>query len=166
MRLKILTVLTLTLALILLVAACAQLPTPTPTPKPTSYPPPGTKGPKPTATPTPWPPAAGIHTSEDLRLFLEGLPDDLKLVVNEDVVVRFCTPDRCIGFITFPARVHHIPSMSIVFLGLQAEVINDPTGNEMRFYESDEGAAALGAVLDDETLMEQIRTRIQELFKR
>ena len=140
--------------------------TPTPTLMPTAAP---TATATPTPTPTPYPPSAGIHTPDDLRRFLGTWPEDLKLIVNEDVVVQFCTPN-CIGFLVWPARIHHVPSMSLVYLGVGGEVIPGPKSSDNvkgsgKVYKSDEGAAALGAVLADQGLMGEIRSRIEMLWE-
>ena len=133
------------------VRACPGGPVPAPTLAPT-----------PTSTPTPRPPSAGIHTPEDLRQAIDGWPEDYKLVVNEDVAVLFY--DRTGGgpFITFPAVIHHVPSMSLVYLGLDGQLIAPPWSGSAKDYKSEEGAAALEAVLADEALMGHIRARIEE----
>jgi len=129
----------------------------------------------PTPTPTALPPSAGIHTPEDLRHFLDGWPEDAKLVINEDVVVHFCSLDPtrqgyCRGYGVWPARIYHIPSMSVVYLGVGGEVVSggrsrdNPEGSG-KVYKSEEGAAALEAVLADGALMEHIRARIQNIWR-
>jgi hypothetical protein len=173
MRLKMLTVLTLVLALV--VTACATKPTPTPRPSPTlkptatpmSYPPPGSKGPKPTPTPTPRPPSAGVHTPEDMRGFIDELPEEIKLVVDEDVVIHFTEPE---AMLTRDVPVHwwHIPSMSVVWhcprgLSLRGRLLCEYTGIK-KFYKSEEGAARLDELLRDEELERRIRARLSELY--
>jgi hypothetical protein len=122
--------------------------------------------PPPTPTPTPKPPS-GIYTPEDMRNFVNGLPEELKLVVDEDVAIRFTEPE---AMETRDVPVHwwHIPSMSSVWhcprgLSLRGRVLCDYTGIK-KFYKSEEGASRLDELLRDEELERRIRVRLSELY--
>jgi hypothetical protein len=100
-----------------------------------------------TSTPTPRPPSFGIQTAEELRRFIDDWWESSKIVINKDIIVLLSSA---------AAFIYHIPSLSVVSV-----FPNDDTDYH-KDYGNDEGAAALEAVLDDETLMQQIRARIQE----
>jgi hypothetical protein len=74
---------------------------------------------RPTATPAPA--EHGIHTPEQLRQHIEDWPAAYKIVVDEDIVIRFAYPDPILDW-AGSAFVDHIPSMSNVIFDYEGQV--------------------------------------------
>ena len=139
-----LTTLGVVLVLTLALTACARAtPTPTPTPKAS------------------W---ADIDTPEGLRAYLARGSEELKLVIDEDIAVKFIPKqtniDTCAA-----ATIYHIPSMSSAYIGYDGAVGGCCFGGwlEGKYYKSEEGADRLEAVITDERLMQRVRARIEEI---
>lgn len=130
----------------------------------------------PTATPTyscsyptaTWP-GCGIRTAADVEAMLAVFPDADKIAVGDDIVIAFAFegPPR----VDWQADVSiwHVPSASVVqicFTNLAMGGKSNLPGSEIRLFEtafkskSAEATERLQQVLDDEVLMEQIRSRV------
>lgn len=103
-------------------------------------------GPGVTSTPTPRPPSFGIQTAEELRRFIDDWWESSKLVISEDVAVLLSSA---------AAFIYHIPSLSVVFVFPNHET------DYHKDYKTEDGAAALEAVLADDAVMRQIRAYFQ-----
>jgi hypothetical protein len=112
----------------------------------------------PTPTPIPLPTASGTQTPADLRQRLDNYPDELKLILDEEVAVIFADPNSLAEWVG-TAFIYHIPSLSEVVLDFEGEV--DPRYTR---YNTDEGRRQLETVLTDEASMGRIRGRIRELW--
>ena len=137
-----LTALSIVLALTLAVAGCARA-TPTPTPKASWF---------------------DVDSPEDLRAYFARAKAELKLVIDEDIAVKFIPKqtniDTCAA-----ATIYHITSMSSAYVGYDGVVGGCCFGSwlEGKYYKSEEGADRLEAVITDERLMQRVRARIEEI---
>jgi hypothetical protein len=125
----------------------AQIPTPPPEGTATATP---AVMPAPTPTPTPRPPSFGIQTAEELRRFIDGWWESSKLVISKDVTVLLTSA---------AAFIYHIPSLSVV------SVFPNHETDYHKDYKTEDGTAALEAVLADDAVMQQIRAYFQEVWR-
>ena len=116
----------------------------------------------PTPTPTPKASCFDVDSPEGLRAYFDRAREELKLVMDEDIAVKFIPRETNIDTCA-AATMYHIPSMSSVDIGYDGVVGGCCLGRwvEGKRYWSEEGAARLEAVIADESLMQRVRARIE-----
>ena len=84
----------------------------------------------------------------DLRVYLDGWPEERKLVIERDLIVTFTYSHPAVTW-DQTASLHHVPSMSRVDLNSVGKVAITQYGNK-------EGRQALERLLTDHSLMKLI----------
>ncbi len=124
------------------------------------YPPEADRNPTPTPAPTP---TGGIFTKETLGPAIERLPDELKLVISEDVVIVFNDDDReRTFFIVFngPATAFHLPTAS--YSDLRPEEPPSLRFRGTRRYFTPEAAEAINqAIYGSDVVMKAVRAFVE-----
>ena len=120
------------------------------------YPPEVERAPTPTPAPTP---TGGVFTKEKLGQAIERVPDELKLVISEDVVVVFNDGDRARNFFfnfNGPATAFHLPTAS--YSDLRPEEPPSLRFRGTRRYFTPEAAEAINkAIYGDDVVMKAVR---------
>ncbi|MFQ5872357.1 MAG: hypothetical protein ACE5JL_00950 [Dehalococcoidia bacterium] len=98
----------------------------------------------------------GIHTPEQMRAYMEGWPEEYKLVIDRDVVVAFAIPESAAEW-RGAAFINHIPSMSQVIIDWDGSV-------KVRDYKNDQGGTRLEEILADQALLQRIRGYIELIW--
>ena len=112
----------------------------------------------PTPTPVPTPPG-GVFTKETLGPAIERVPDELKLVISEDVIVVFNDGDRARNFFfnfNGPATAFHLPTAS--YSDLRPEEPPSLRFGGTRHYFTPEAAGAINqAIYGSDVVMAAVR---------
>lgn len=158
-RLKqILLIISLGLLLIIAAACTASATTEQEEGGPTGTPLPNTATPLPMEAPDLQIPDISVHTPEDVQQYFAQWADDYKLALAEDVLAIFTFPHPTVRWVG-GAVIYHVPSVSTVTLDFAGNV--DPGFAD---YKSDEAQARLEAVLADPAVLNQLQTRVQEIW--
>lgn len=104
----------------------------------------------------------GVHTSEDVRCYLDQFPEEFVRHINDKVSVLFTNPDpNSTAELIGGALIYHIPSVSVVTLDFKGDV-------DLRYTKFEDLSALLAfeRVLTNGVLMAEFKQNVQSLWKR